>query len=431
LSSDPRRVEVRPNEFRPWVAVLVTAAAILTYLPYLSLPLLPDDYLQIDLSKRFLSWNGLRDLLADGLYRCRATSLAITRLWLDFFGLSSAAFHVLTILLHAANCLLLYCLIGRLRGFGWSLAGWCAAVFAVRERHHEAVIWLAAVPELLMLGSGLIMALLWIQWVHHGGGATYIAVLLMFCVALTSKESAVGWIPILAILVAWERGHLHARDVLALVPLVAIAIAYAAGVFATQTSNQHFQDGTFSLAAPFWKAFALSATRAIWIWGLLGIGVLLTWGSAREKRLAGFGAAWLPFALLPYSFLTYMPQGPSRHHYFTSVAVAILLAVAAGILKRRWGHRTMIAVAAAFVLQNLVYLWAVKRPQFDLRTQPIERLLEFVKHRRGPVLVRCFPYSVDEAARAVRLRLGDSYAIQTFRRDGTSVEEYRQESCGP
>jgi hypothetical protein len=45
----------------------------------------------------------------------------------------------------------------------------------------------------------------------------------------------------------------------------------------------------------------------------------LAWQRPAAQRLLYGAATWIAITLLPYSFLTYMPQVPSRHVYLASV----------------------------------------------------------------------------------------------------------------
>src|SRR5688572_2788654 len=102
------------------------------YVPFLTLPLLSDDYLQITLGRKFGPPGEWRLLLEDPLYRNRATSLILTY-WTDLlYPLSRLALGMSSILLHAVNGLLVYAL-GAARSIGWRLSAGAAIVFVLQE----------------------------------------------------------------------------------------------------------------------------------------------------------------------------------------------------------------------------------------------------------------------------------------------------------
>jgi hypothetical protein len=112
--------------------------------------------------------------------------------------------------------------------------------------------------------------------------------------------------------------------------------------------------------------------------------------------------------LLPYSFLSYMPHVPSRHVYFASAGLAFLVAGAMVKLWDRGPNRRWAAVAMAgiIVVHNCAYLWIKKYPQYERRAAPTEKLLTFSEGVRGPITLKCFPYSMEIATLALQIQGG-------------------------
>jgi hypothetical protein len=183
-------------------------------------------------------------------------------------------------------------------------------------------------------------------------------------------------------------------------------------VFSGQDQNHHFRDGTFSLQAGALKALIGSAVRALWIWGIVGLIVLMFFPPRKRYGVMALALGWALIALIPYSFLTYMPRVPSRHHYLAAVGCSLILALAATTLQERIGKRWVIALCALLIgVHHVSYLWAVKYSQFRGRAEPIEALLRHMRsQQKRPVVIRCFPYSFGEARRAVMIRLGEPEA---------------------
>jgi hypothetical protein len=152
-----------------------------------------------------------------------------------------------------------------------------------------------------------------------------------------------------------------------------------------------------------------SAIRALWIWGIVGLIVILAFALRKRYALMTLALGWILITLLPYSFLTYMPRVPSRHHYLAAVGCSLILALGATALQERVGKQWVIGMCVLLIgFHHTSYLWTVKFHQFRERSEPIEALLRFMRREQGrPVMIRCFPYSFDEARRAVVLRLGE------------------------
>ncbi|MBM3795145.1 MAG: hypothetical protein FJW31_13990 [Acidobacteria bacterium] len=386
------------------------AVAVVVYAPFLNLPLLSDDYLQLHLAQRFIPVSGWWELAQDPLYRSRATSLILSYLTLLAVGFSPVAMNATGVLLHVANVRLFYGLrhsplVGR------RVAALGAVVFAARERHHEAVIWYAALPELLVIGFALGAVGQWILWLRSRSGAfdrRWWASFLLFVGALLSKESAVAIVPLLAVF-AWPYRHAGVAWRKAGLPFAAVAAVDVALIFSGAGGNQHFQDGTFSPGFAALITLVNSAARGLWIWGTLSLVALLA--LARHQRrvrwLVAASAAWVVFTLLPYGFVSYMPRIPSRHHYFASVGFSLMIAAALLALTRLDRLRVLApALAVVFALHNTGYLWLVKRQAFRERAEPFEVLVDRAAlDRPGPLRVSCFPVSLDEARRALFFRV--------------------------
>lgn len=394
--------------FHALVLCLLSALAVLTYWPMLNLPLVSDDYIQITRSRQYGPVSGWGDLLADALYRCRATSLVLTHWTEQLFGPSPALFSASSLLLHLLNTLLIYAL-GRFTLIGWRTSALAAAFFAVHERHHEAVIWYAALPELLVFFFALLCVLCWGQWLSGNGQSrrSYLLALLCFALALLSKESAVIVVALLGIFALAVPG-MRTRAWVALAPFVLLAVGYTALNFFQAAGNQHHHDGTFSLMAPFPRTVLWSSLRLLWVWGALSIVALLYWRPRHGRPLVFAAALWMVLALVPYSFLTYMPQVPSRHTYLASAGLALLVATALVGLWQQRSSRTWIVLLllGLITVHNIGYLWTKKRPQFLLRAQPTEALVDFAAHQPGPIFLQCFPYRPEEGRDAVLVRLG-------------------------
>jgi hypothetical protein len=392
------------------IAILIVLLSIVIYLPFLSLPLLPDDYLQVMLARKYDPVSAWGALAEDPLYRSRATSLILTY-WTDTaFGFSRLAFGISSILLHAVNALLIYAL-GAARCIGWRLSALTAAFFVLQERYHEAVIWYSALPELLAFCFSLLTLLFWVRWLHSPEPSflAWMGALTCFCLALLSKESTVS-VVLLMLLFVFSESSLLRRSLLALLPFGLLGAGYVVLVFSGRDRNHHFWDGTFSLHAGALKVLTGSAIRALWIWGIVGLIVLMVFALRKRYGVMTLALGWILIALLPYSFLTYMPRVPSRHQYLAMVGCSLIMALGATALQERVRKRWVVGLCALLIgVHHTPYLWMVKYHQFRERSEPIEALLRFMeREQRRPVVIRCFPYSFEEARRAVVLRSGES-----------------------
>jgi small-conductance mechanosensitive channel len=121
--------------------------------------------------------------------------------------------------------------------------------------------------------------------------------------------------------------------------------------------------------------------------------------------------AWIGIALIPYSFLTYSRQIPSRQTYLASFGLALLVGLAMAHLaagRRAAGKlpRAVAVVATVVLLGNVGYLWTRKRAQFLARAEPTEQLIRLARQTDGPIWVQCFPRVPYIAQEAVHLAAG-------------------------
>ena len=220
----------------------------------------------------------------------------------------------------------------------------------------------------------------------------------LFGLALLSKESAVIWLP-LFVLSAPDKNprRLAAR----LAPYLVLAAVAVLSILDSRSFR--FTDGSFSLAAPFWITWPRGIARILWFWGWLAAGAVSLAGDRQARRSAFQALAWLGIALLPYSFLTYSTQVPSRQTYLASAGLAFLFGLAIAGLRRR---PVAAAVVAVMLIHNVGYLWTKKQAQFLARAEPTEQLIRLARRTGGTIWVRCFPRTPWIAEEAVHLGAG-------------------------
>jgi hypothetical protein len=372
----------------------------LTYARSLSLPLLEDDYFNIWAARHYGSWAGLPAMFHDDVARVRATVHWTTYLVWKWFRVTPLAFRISSLILHILDTWLLYAI-----GLAWtrmrSAAFWAAAFFAVYEGHQEAVMWFSGNNELLLFLFGGASLLLWIkaaspqygrsgyEWMLRAAG------LLLFALALLSKESAYILLPLFLLATPIENWR---RSVAHLLPYCALAAVMIVSVIATRGHSFRFTDGSFSLHAPVWLTLPRNFARVLWFWGMLSVALIfftspgLT-SAASVRKSALLALAWIAIALVPYSFLTYSPQIPSRQLYLASVGLSFLFGLALVHFREMTIARPWLAamVMLAVVAHNAGYIWIKKQRQFRERAEPTEELIRAAAKTDGPLWVQCFP----------------------------------------
>ncbi len=375
--------------------------AIVAYLPTLTQPLLEDDYPNLVVALRYGHVSGWPAMMADPVFRLRTTSWLLMYGLHRLFGMHAAGYYAGMILLHVVNTWLVYAL-GAWRLLGYRLTAWAAAFFAVYEGHQEAVMWLSASNEPLMVLFGLLSIICWIQFLNRRGWFWYVASVLSFVGALLSKESGVILLALLAVPLAFDQR----RKIAFLVPFAFLAALATRSVLSARTYSFRFQDGSFSLRAPFWITWPGSFARLFWFWGLVSLIAVLVWKPHEYRRILAIGLVWAGAALIPYSFLTYSNRIPSRQLHLASVGLAIVAGLALlSLFDRYWSARRalVLAVCGLLVTENITYLWTRKRSQFRERAAPTEQLIALARATTGPIYVKCFPRPPIVADAAIEL----------------------------
>jgi hypothetical protein len=421
--------------------LLLAALAALAYGPTLSIPLIEDDYPNLWEAHTYGPAAALPVLFHNSVFRLRATTYwTMWPLW-RLSQTTAWPYHVFSLLLHVANVWLAWAvawLWPRMR----PAAFWTAAFFAVAEGHQEAVMWFSAISELYMFLFGAASLVCWLLARRPGRRRFWEAAsVVLFGMALLSKESAVIWLPLFWLIGQDQEGRPGGPPHwVRLLPHAALACLAVASVAASRGSSFRFSDGSFSLHAPFWFTWPYGIARVLWIWGWIALAAIACSRTPSLRKPAWMALAWIGIALVPYSFLTYSRQIPSRQTYLASFGLALLVGLAmAHLAASRWeagkwlrAATVVEIVAAAVLLGNVEYLWSRKRAQFLARAEPTEQLIRLARQTEGPIWVRCFPRVPYIAQEAVHMAAGRAPSTllwsqaETERRKPAAVFCYRE-----
>src|SRR5437899_12551953 len=223
-SSNPRpRAEPsgRPREAAPVVACRSIAVAdgtaapalalallvVAAYLPVLRAGFIWDDDAYIIANATLRTFGGLRRIWLEPGAVPQYYPLTFTSLWLDhhLWGLQPLGYHLVNVLLHAANVILVW-LVGRRLALPG--AWFAAAVFAVHPVHVESVAWVTERKNVLSGGLYLAAFLAYLR-AADGARAAYGLALGLFVGALLPKPVPCT-LPVVVLLVLWlRRGRVH------------------------------------------------------------------------------------------------------------------------------------------------------------------------------------------------------------------------------
>ncbi len=129
----------------------------------------------------------------------------------QFFGLDAGKHHLMNLLFHAANGVLLFFLLRRLTGAVWRSAV-VAALFALHPLRVESVAWISERKDVLCAFFFLLTIWSYAAWTTRRTAFRYVGTLVLFALALMSKPMAVTLPFVLLLLDLWPLGRVRVES---------------------------------------------------------------------------------------------------------------------------------------------------------------------------------------------------------------------------
>ena len=219
-----------------------------------------DDFIWAQ-SRAVLEWSGLSTIWSwpSRIHReAHYWPLTYTTFWLEhkIWGLAPAGYHVVNVLLHLFNSLLVWRLLLRLAVPGAWVA---AALFAVHPLHVESVAWIIERKDVLSGLFYLAAVLVWLRFLEQPRPWRYGLALLLFAAGLLSKSIVVTLPVALLIVQWWKKGRITVRDLQHLAPFFLVALLLTAIDLFSYGSRHGSPD--YSLPERM-----LIASRALWFY---------------------------------------------------------------------------------------------------------------------------------------------------------------------
>ncbi len=195
--------------------------------------------------------------------------LTFTSLWLDYqlWGVAPAGYHVVNVLLHGTNAVLVWLVLRRLALPGAWLA---AMVFALHPVHVESVAWITERKNVLSGAFYLGALLAYLRFAGLGAPAaeaerwrSYALAVALFVCALLSKTVTCTLPAVILLLLWWKRGRVTRAEASATVPLFVVGACLALVTIWMERTHVGAQ-GAAWLLSPIDRA--LIAGRAVWFY---------------------------------------------------------------------------------------------------------------------------------------------------------------------
>ncbi|MDE2807951.1 MAG: tetratricopeptide repeat protein, partial [Gemmatimonadota bacterium] len=251
--------------------------------------------------------------------------LVYTTFWLEhkLWGFDPTGYHIVNVLLHLANTLLVWHLMRRLSVSGaWVVA----AVFAVHPLHVESVAWVIERKDVLSGLFYLASALVWMRFVEQPNSRRYAWSLVLYAAAMLSKSIAITLPATFLIWHWWKQGRVTSADLLRLVPFGVVGLAITVGDLSFSRSVESPSLG-YSLTER-----TLIAVRALWfyagklLWPSELAVIYPLWDIRVADPLAwGYVIATVALVLALWHFWPQLGRGPLAGVLFFAVTLSPVL----------------------------------------------------------------------------------------------------------
>jgi len=322
--------------------------------------------------------------------------------WLSFmldvelFGLSWGGYHLTNVLLHTANTLLLFLILGRTTQRLWRSA-FVAALFALHPLRVESVVWITERKDVLSTLFWMLAMLAYVRYTESSRAFPYCFALLAFALGLMAKPILVTLPFVLLLLDGWPLGRLHLRRatsgadsqtrpervslpflILEKAPFFALAVACSVVTYWAHQSSGFIQNpdtlplgvrlanASVAYVGYIWKMFWPEnlavlypfLVNSVFSWATVGATVLLLLVTAAVMLAAGrrpyllVGWLWFLGTLVPnIGFVQAGAQAMAdRFTYIPLIGLFLMIGWGVPDLLKRWSYYRVVSGVAATTL---------------------------------------------------------------------------------
>ncbi len=343
-----------------WSALALAAVALLVWGSSV-----PNEFVFFDDDKAILYNQALRQPSLGKIFSGQNLGMYAPMTWLAYWlgqafsGQEAWGYHLISLVLHAINGVLVFTLLRQLTGRHWAAFA-AALLFAVHPVQAEAVCWAAALSTVLFSTFYLASILAYLRWTGAGNSGWLALSVGIFLLSSLAKSAAVT-LPLVLIAIDYYRfGRPERKYWLAKIPFLAISVFLGLKTFSTRAQEGHdiqIASEAFSLIDRFWMVaqtilfyplkllvpfgysldYPFLKSAGVWPWTyyaapvvLIGLAVLI-WKKFRSQRevLLGLALYLLPLSImLPFSTVGSFELRSDRYIYLSCAGLFFVLAIA-------------------------------------------------------------------------------------------------------
>jgi len=354
-------------------------------------------YVMLGLSLDGIRW-AFTSIHASNWHPLTWLSLMLDR---QLFGLEPAAFHLVNLLLHIANTILLLIVLYRSTNAIWPSA-FVAALFALHPLHVESVAWIAERKDVLSTLFWFLTMLAYIRFVEQPTTKRYFTIIAAFALGLMAKPMLVTLPFVLLLFDYWplerlqlapvDGGKSVAELVREKIPLFALsAVSCGVTFFAQKTGGAVSPLRVFSFTTRFTNAvvsYTAYIAKMLYPFNLaiyyphlrnniplrqvvLSAVILLAISAiaislARTRKYLLFGWLWYLGTLIPVIGLVQVggQAMADRYTYIPLTGLFIMIAWFVRDITVQWQHRRTILVTSSGALLILLILLTYKQTSY-------------------------------------------------------------------
>lgn len=286
-----KHIDEAPRRWLP--ALLLAVITVVAYQSTWQAGFLWDDYRMLVENPAMLSVGGLRQIWSS-LVASHFVPLTLTTFWVEYrlWGLHPFFYHAVNIGVHAANAVLLWVVLRRLKIPGAWVA---AAVWALHPVNVETVAWVSELKNTQSQLFCLLAVLMFLRFEDGLRPRDYGVALACGAAAMLSKPSTVVLPGVLLLCAWWRRRRLTGQDWRCVAPLVAFGVIMSL-VTIIQQRGDIAEEGASQYAVTAAQR-VVRAGRAPWFYvGKVLWPVDLCFVYPRWQLAVHSVAAWLPLA---------------------------------------------------------------------------------------------------------------------------------------
>lgn len=243
--------------------IVITTFAV--YYPAMDGGFIWDDNKYVSENPLLMAPDGLKRIWISTDVPSQYFPLTYTTFWLEYklWGLNPVGYHIVNVVLHTINALLVWMLLSRLSVPGAWLA---SAIFALHPVHVESVAWITERKNVLSCLFYLLAIAAWLKFIGKSASGSwkyYFLIILLYLLALFSKTTAVT-LPAALLLIYWfKERRIEWKAVLNIMPLMVLGIMMGLITMWWEYHHQGTQGKEFAFSV---MERLLIASRSLWFY---------------------------------------------------------------------------------------------------------------------------------------------------------------------